>query len=53
MGKSMYDYGQQGKEKARQFKQMDKVAKRNAARQQKAPPATAPPTTAAPDKDRG
>jgi hypothetical protein len=53
MGKSMYDYGNQGKEKARQQKQMDKVAKRNMAKQQKAPPATAPSTTAAPDKDRG
>jgi hypothetical protein len=36
MGKSMYNFGKQGKEKARQQKQMDKAAKRIAAKQQKA-----------------
>jgi hypothetical protein len=36
MGKSMYNFGRQGKEKARQQKQMDKAAKRIMAKQQKA-----------------
>jgi hypothetical protein len=36
MGKSMYNFGKQGKEKARQQKQMDKAAKRIMAKQQKA-----------------
>ena len=36
MGKSMYNFGKQGKEKARQLKQMDKAAKRIMAKQQKA-----------------
>jgi hypothetical protein len=36
MGKSMYNFGKQGKEKARQQKQMDKAAKRIAVKQQKA-----------------
>jgi hypothetical protein len=36
MGKSMFNYGKQGKEKARQQKQMDKTAKRILAKQQKA-----------------
>jgi hypothetical protein len=36
MGKSMYNFGKQGKEKARQQKQMDKAAKRMMAKQQKA-----------------
>lgn len=36
MGKSMYNFGKLGKEKARQQKQIDKTAKRNMARQQKA-----------------
>ena len=36
MGKSMYNFGKQGKEKARQQKQMDKSAKRIMAKQQKA-----------------
>jgi hypothetical protein len=35
MGKSMFNYGKQGKEKARQQKQMDKAAKRILAKQQK------------------
>jgi hypothetical protein len=35
MGKSMYNFGKQGKEKARQQKQMDKAAKRIMAKQQK------------------
>jgi hypothetical protein len=33
MGKSMYNFGKQGKEKARQQKQMDKAAKRIMAKQ--------------------
>ncbi len=36
MGKSMYDFGNQGKEKARQQKQIDKASKRRMAKQQKA-----------------
>ena len=36
MGKSMYTFGKQGKEKARQQKQMDKAAKRLIAKQKKA-----------------
>ena len=36
MGKSMYNFGKQGKEKARQQKQMDKAAKRIMAKQQSA-----------------
>ena len=36
MGKSMYNFGKQGKEKARQQKHMDKAAKRIMAKQQKA-----------------
>ena len=36
MGKSMYNFGKQGKEKARQQKQMNKAAKRIMAKQQKA-----------------
>ena len=36
MGKSMYNFGKQGKEKARQQKQMDKAAKRILAKQHKA-----------------
>jgi hypothetical protein len=36
MGKSMYDFGNQGKEKARQQKQIDKASKRITAKQQKA-----------------
>ena len=36
MGKSMFNFGKQGKEKARQQKQMDKAAKRMMAKQQKA-----------------
>jgi hypothetical protein len=36
MGKSMYGFGKQVKEKARQQKQMDKTSKRITAKQQKA-----------------
>lgn len=36
MGRSMYSFGKQTKEKARQQKQMDKASKRMAAKQQKA-----------------
>jgi hypothetical protein len=35
MGKSMFDFGNQAKEKARQRKQMDKAAKRQMAKQRK------------------
>jgi len=35
MGKSMYDFGKQAKEKARQQKQIDKASKRIMAKQQK------------------
>ena len=43
MGKSMYNFGKQGKEKARQQKQMDKTAKRILAKQQKANQKTGTP----------
>jgi hypothetical protein len=43
MGKSMYNFGKQGKEKARQQKQMDKAAKRIMAKQQKANQKTGTP----------
>jgi hypothetical protein len=36
MGKSMYNFGKQEKERARQQKQIDKAAKRIMAKQQKA-----------------
>ncbi|MFH1080131.1 MAG: hypothetical protein V1766_07720 [Pseudomonadota bacterium] len=36
MGKSMYNFGKQSKEKARQQKQMEKASKRIMAKQQKA-----------------
>ena len=36
MGKSMYNFGKQVKEKARQQKQIDKALKRRMAKQQKA-----------------
>ncbi len=36
MGSSMYNFGKQAKEKARQQKQMDKTAKRMMAKQRKA-----------------
>ena len=36
MGRSMYNFGKQSKEKARQQKQMDKASKRLLAKQQKA-----------------
>ena len=36
MGKSMYNFGNPGKEKARQQKQMDRAARRMVAKQQKA-----------------
>jgi len=43
MGKSMYSYGKQVKEKARQQKQLAKTAKRVASRQQKETPTTDAP----------
>jgi hypothetical protein len=43
MAKSMYNFGKQAKEKARQQKQMDKTAKRRMAKQQKANIKTATP----------
>jgi len=45
MGKSMYNFGKQGKEKARQQKQMDKAAKRIMAKQKKANLKTGTPNT--------
>jgi len=36
MGKSMYNFGKNAKEKARQIKQMDKALKRRIAKQNKA-----------------
>ena len=36
MGKSMYNFGKRGKERARQQKQIDKAAKRLLVKQQKA-----------------
>ena len=45
MGKPMYNFGKQGKEKARQQKQMDKAAKRIMAKQQKANLKTGTPNT--------
>ncbi len=36
MGRSMYNFGKQAKEKARQQKQMEKASKRIMAKQQKA-----------------
>jgi len=48
MGKSMYNFGNQGKEKARQQKQIDKAAKRLMAKQQKATIKTQNPPNAGP-----
>jgi hypothetical protein len=45
MGKSMYNFGKQGKEKARQQKQMNKAAKRIMVKQQKANLKTGTPNT--------
>jgi len=45
MGKSMFNFGKQGKEKARQQKQMDKAAKRILAKQHKANLKTGTPNT--------
>jgi hypothetical protein len=43
MGRSMYNFGKQSKEKARQQKQLDKAAKRLQAKQHKANLETVPP----------
>ncbi len=43
MGKSMYNFGKHGKEKARQQKQLDKAAKRIMAKHQKVNPKTNTP----------
>jgi len=43
MGKSMYNFGKQVKEKARQQKQIDKALKRRMAKQQKADIKTSTP----------
>ncbi|MCX5830380.1 MAG: hypothetical protein NT140_00545 [Deltaproteobacteria bacterium] len=43
MGRSMYNFGKQTKEKARQQKQLDKASKRMAAKQQKANMGTSAP----------
>jgi len=59
MGKSMYSYGKQVKEKARQQKQLEKTAKRIAAKQQKenlqtgAPDADAETAEPAPEEKTG
>jgi hypothetical protein len=45
MAKSMYNFGKQAKEKARQQKQMDKASKRIMAKQQKANIKTHTPNT--------
>ncbi len=45
MGRSMYNFGKQGKERARQQKQMDKAAKRLLVKQQKANLKTGTPST--------
>jgi hypothetical protein len=45
MGRSMYNFGKQTKEKARQQKQIDKASKRMAAKQQKANMETSVPNT--------
>ncbi len=45
MGKPMYNFGKQGKEKARQQKQMEKTAKRIMAKQKKANLKTGTPNT--------
>jgi len=50
MGRSMYNFGKQSKEKARQQKQMDKASKRLIAKQQKANIGTGAPN-AGPDID--
>ena len=50
MGRSMYNFGKQTKEKARQQKQMDKASKRLIAKQQKANIETVTPN-AGPDID--
>jgi DNA repair protein RadC len=47
MGKSMFNFGKMGKEKARQQKQMDKAAKRITAKQLKANLKTGNPDAAA------
>ena len=43
MGKSMYNFGNRDKERARQQKQIEKAAKRIMAKQQKANPKTQTP----------
>ena len=51
MGKSMYNFGNQGKERARQQKQIDKASKRIMAKQQaniKTKPPLADPDAAEP-----
>jgi hypothetical protein len=53
MGKAMYNFGKQGKEKARQQKQMDKAAKRIMAKQQKADLKTGTPNTDSDMAERG
>ena len=46
MGKSMYNIGNQDKERARQQKQIDKASKRMLARQKKVHIKTSPPNAA-------
>ena len=47
MGRSMFDFGKQGKERARQQKQMAKASKRLIAKQQKANIQAGTPNTVA------
>jgi hypothetical protein len=53
MGRSMYNFGKQTKEKARQQKQLDKASKRMAAKQQKANMETSSPIAAAETSEPG
>jgi len=45
MGKAMYNFGKNAKEKARQLKQMEKASKRLAAKQSKANMKSSAPST--------
>jgi hypothetical protein len=53
MGRSMYNFGKQTKEKARQQKQLDKASKRMAAKQQKANMETSSPIAVAETTEPG
>ncbi len=53
MGRSMYNFGKQTKEKARQQKQLDKASKRMAAKKQKANMGTSAPNADAEATESG